>query len=95
VDDSSQRPAWREYAAWGSLTCGLTALLGSLAVGIHSEHLADRLKDPWFGWYLLLAVPIAVLGLILGAVGKESPRVAGLILSGSMLLILIGCLASG
>jgi hypothetical protein len=87
MDDSSERMAWREYAAWGSLVCGLIALLGSLAVG--------TVGDPRLDWYLLLAVPIAVLGLIFGAVGKDSPRPAGLVLSGSMLLILIGCLASG
>ena len=87
MDDPLGLAAWREYAAWGSLSCGLITLVGSLVIG--------TLGDPRLGWYLLIAVAIAVLGLILGAVAKDSPRKAGLILSGSMLLILIGCLASG
>jgi hypothetical protein len=94
VDDSSQRSAWREYAAWGSLVCGPIALLGSLAAGIHSDHFSDRLKDPWFGWYLLLTGPVSILGLTLRIIGKDSPRVAGVVLSGSMLLVLIACAAS-
>lgn len=87
MDGSSRRFAWRECAAWGSLVCGLVTLLGSLTIGI--------LRNPKFDWYLLLLVAVAVLGLILGTIGKESPRSSGLILSGSMLLVLIGCLASG
>jgi hypothetical protein len=86
MDDPLRLAAWREYAAWGSLFCGLITLVGSLAIG--------TLGDPRLDWYLLIAVVIAVLGLILGAIRKDSPRKAGLILSGSMLLILIGCLAS-
>jgi hypothetical protein len=94
MDDSSQRLPWRDCAAWGSLFCGLIALLGSLAAGIHSDHLSDRLKDPWFGWYLLLTGPVSILGLALGIIGKDSPRLAGVVLSGSMLLVLIACAAS-
>jgi hypothetical protein len=94
VDDSSQRLAWREHAALGSLVCGLIALLGSLAAGIHSDHFSDRLNDPWFGWYLLLTGPVSILGLIFGIIGKDSPRVADVVLSGSMLSVLTGCAAS-
>jgi hypothetical protein len=95
MDDSSQRLPWREYAAWASLLCGLAALLISIAAGIHSDQFSDRLKDPWFVWYLLLAGPVSILGLISGIIGRDSPRVAGVVLSGSMLLALIGCVASG
>ena len=95
MGDSSRSPAWRSYAAWGSLLCGLVTLLGSLAVGIHSDHLSNRFHVPWFRWYVLFTVPIAIFGLVLGAVSRDSPRATGVILSGSMLLVLIGCLASG
>jgi hypothetical protein len=93
MDDRLRLAAWREYAAWGSLFCGLIALLGSLAAGIHSDHLSDRLKDPWFGWYLLLTGPVSILGLTLGIIGKDSRRVAGVVLS-AMLLVLIASVAS-
>jgi hypothetical protein len=86
VDDSSQPSVWREYAAWGSLFCGLIALLGSLAAGIHSDHFSDRLNDPWFGWYLLLTGPVSILGLLLGTIGKHPPRALGVFLSGAMLV---------
>jgi hypothetical protein len=48
MDGSSRSPAWPSYAAWGSLLCGLVTLLGSLAAGIHSDHLSNRFHDPWF-----------------------------------------------
>jgi hypothetical protein len=51
-------------------------------------------ERPWFGWYLLLTGPVSILGLILGMIGKDSPRVVGVVLSGSMLFVLIRCAAS-
>jgi uncharacterized membrane protein YdcZ (DUF606 family) len=86
---------WREYAAWGSLLCGIASLLISIAAGVHSDRFPDRLKDPWFSWYLLLVGPVSLFGLIVGIAGKGAPRATGVALSGSMLLGLIGCLASG
>jgi hypothetical protein len=72
----------------------MSVLIAGLVAGTLSDHASNRLHDSWFRWYLVFAVPITVLGLIFGAIGKDSPRTAGLILSGSMLLLLFGCLAS-
>jgi hypothetical protein len=86
---------WRQYAAWGSFFCGLSALLAGLVVGAHSDNVPNRLHDPWYFWYLASALPIVVLGSMFGVIGKDSPRTAGLILSGGVLLSLLGCLATG
>jgi hypothetical protein len=85
---------WRQCAAWASLFCGIFALFAGLVAGAHSDQFSNRLHDPWFGWYLVFAIPATLLGLILGAIGRESPRTLGLILSGSILLVLFGCLSS-
>jgi hypothetical protein len=81
---------WRRYAAWGSLICGVTGLLSTVAVYVYIDSFQKRPYDAWEARYFLYTAPVVFLGVLLGALGKETPRIAGLVLSACVLLRLLG-----
>jgi hypothetical protein len=88
ADDTTH--SWRTYAAWGSFICGLTAAFLTLVFMIHLDLVGSSLHDRWEAGYLFSAGPISLLGVICGIAGEEAPRRAGLILSGGILLWVLG-----
>lgn len=88
ADDT--KPIWLPYTAQGSLFCGLIAAFLTFAFMIHLDFSAGAPDDRWTGLYFLVAAPISLLGVILGVVGKDPPRKLGLILSGCVLLWVLG-----
>ncbi|HEY6374251.1 MAG TPA: hypothetical protein VIX90_01880 [Edaphobacter sp.] len=90
MDDAENKGDWRGYAAWGSLLCGILGLVFTIAISVYVDFGQKHSFDPWESRYLFLTVPISFLGVILGAIGKETPRIAGLVLSACILLRVIG-----
>jgi hypothetical protein len=58
--------------------------------GFGQEHRFDR----WEAWYFFVTAPMSLLGVILGAIGKETPRIPGLVLSACILLRVLGAAVS-
>jgi hypothetical protein len=81
---------WRGYAAWGSLLCGALGLVLTIAAAVYIDFGQKHAYDAWEARYLLVTAPIAFLGVILGMLGKETPRIFGLILSACILLRVLG-----
>jgi hypothetical protein len=81
---------WRSYAAWGSLLCGSVGLVLTVAVAIYIDFGQERPFDVWEARYFITAAPVSFLGVILGAIGKDTPRMAGLVLSTLVLLRVLG-----
>jgi hypothetical protein len=81
---------WRNYAAWGGFVCGAVGLLLTLAMFVYADFINRRPSNAWEARYFLLAAPISFLGVILGLIGKDTPRMAGLVLSACVLLRVLG-----
>lgn len=90
MNDEDVKRDWRGYAAWGSLLCGILGLVFTITVALYIDFGQKHPFDPWESRYFLVTAPISFLGIILGAIGKESPRVLGLCLSACVLLRLLG-----
>jgi hypothetical protein len=90
MDDAENKRDWRGYAAWGSLLCGILGLVFTIAISVYVDFEQKHLFGLWEARYFILTAPISFLGVILGAVGKETPRTTGLALSACILLRVIG-----
>ena len=91
---ADEKRDWRGYAAWGSLLCGIIALIVTIAIGVYIEFGQKHPYDAWEARYFFVAAPISFLGVILGAIGKDTPRIPGLVLSACILLRVLGAAAS-
>ncbi len=90
MDDLDARRDWRSYAAWGSFLCGSIGLVLTIAITIYIDFSQKSPFDVWEARYFITAAPISFLGVILGAVGRDTPRMAGLVLSAGVLLRVVG-----
>jgi hypothetical protein len=90
VDYGDIKRDWRGYAAWGSLLCGTVGLILTIIISLHFDFGQNHTFDAWEAGYFGLAAPVSFLGVILGAIGKDSPRIPGLILSSLILLRVLG-----
>jgi NADH:ubiquinone oxidoreductase subunit 6 (subunit J) len=88
--ESCDKRDLRSYAAWGSFLCGAVGLLLTFAVFFYIDFSQKRPHDAWEARYFLFAKPITFLGVILGILGKDTPRIAGLVLSACVLLRVLG-----
>jgi hypothetical protein len=86
----SDKRHWRNYAAWGSFFCGVVGLVLTIAVFVYIDFGQKRPYDAWEARYILLAAPISFCGVILGLLGKDTPRTVGLVLSSCVLLRVLG-----
>jgi hypothetical protein len=85
---------WRGYAAWGSMLCGIIGLLFTMAVVVYIDFGQRHPYDAWEARYFLVAAPTSFLGVILGPIGKDTPRIPGLVLSACILLRVLGAAVS-
>jgi hypothetical protein len=85
---------WRSYAAWGSLVCGMLGLGLTIAIALYIDFGQKHPFDRWEARYFFVAAPISLLGVVLGAIGKDTPRIAGLVLSACILLRVLGAAVS-
>ena len=80
----------RTWLAWGSLICGSITLALTAGMTVYS----------WSGWqryaydkpeydYVAWTICISLLGIVLGIVGKRSPRLIGLLASVATLSLAI------
>jgi hypothetical protein len=84
---------WRTYSEWGSLICGLLAVLTTVVFFVHA-NLSPPANDPSpispaESIWMMAAFPVSLIGFMLGTLGKEVPRIAGLVMCGSVLLLLL------
>jgi hypothetical protein len=94
VDYADNKRDWRGYAAWGSLLCGILGLVSTIAVTVYIDFAQKHPFDSWEARYFFVAAPISLLGVILGAIGKDTPRLLGLVLSACVLLRILGAAVS-
>lgn len=94
VDYADNKRNWRGYAAWGSLLCGIIGLVLTIAIAVYIDFGQKHPFDPWEARYFFVAAPICFLGVILGAIGKDTPRLLGLVLSACVLLRVLGAAVS-
>jgi hypothetical protein len=90
VGDADKSINWRGYAAWGSFLCGSVGLVLTVAIGLYIDYAQRRPFDRWEALYLLATTSVSLIGIILGAIGKETPRIAGLVMSTLILLVVPG-----
>lgn len=81
MDDAEEKRDWRGYAAWGSFLCGALSLVTDMAIEVSMEYAPKMPHSPWEVRYFLFTAPISFLGIVLGLLGKDTPRAAGLALS--------------
>jgi len=94
VDYADDKRDWRGYAAWGSLLCGILGLVFTIAIAVYIEFGQKHPFDPWEARYFFVAAPTSFLGVVLGAIGKDTPRIPGLVLSACILLRVLGAAVS-
>ena len=94
MDYTNDERAWRSYAAWGSLLCGILGLVFTIALAAYIDFGNNHPFNPWEARYFFVVAPLSLIGVILGAIGKDSPRILGLVLSACILLRVLGATVS-
>ena len=81
---------WRTYSAWGSLTCGLLAVIATAVFFAYPKPVNDPspVSLPESIW-MIATFPISLVGFILGTLRWNSVGITGLVLCGCTLLFLL------
>jgi hypothetical protein len=86
---------WRTYSAWGSLICGLFVAIATAIFVIYPKPVNDPspLSLPESIW-MMATFPISLLGFGLGILKRNALGIAGLILCGcALVLVLLASIA--
>ena len=94
MNHADDKRDWRGYASWGSLLCGILSLIFTIAVTVYIEFGQKHTHDAWEARYFFLAAPVSFSGIVLGSIGKDTPRIPGLVLSACIFLRVLGAAAS-
>ena len=94
MDHAGDKRDWRGYASWGSLLSGILSLIFTIAITVYIEFVQRHTHDAWEARYFFLAAPMSFLGIILGTIGKDTPRIPGLVLSACIFVRVLGAAAS-
>jgi hypothetical protein len=80
----------RTYSAWGSLICGLFAVIATTVFLAYPKPANDPspISLPESIW-MMATFPISLVGLILGTLKRNFPGIAGLVICGCALLLLL------
>jgi hypothetical protein len=81
---------WRTYSAWGSLTCALLAVIATAVFFAYPKPVNDPspVNGPEAIW-MLATFPISLLGFGLGVLQRNVLGIAGLVICGCALLLLL------